>query len=116
METTLNLHLPGDFTVACELFHVEEAELLQGLLDHLSVHGVFSDAEGEAPEAMAAAFFQRFVLRLTESRPMPPIPAERKALHYRHLQRVLALARSGTASNEEGCRQAVEEWHSELNL
>lgn len=115
MELTRSFHLPQDFIIACELFHVKPAELLQSFIEYISVYGVFdSHSSLEDPQAIASIFCQNYFLHLQAKQPNPSIPSEKKALHLKHIEPILLAIRKGKKPDATTYTQAIFNWHKEI--
>jgi hypothetical protein len=115
MEVTRSFYLPQDFIIACELFQVKPAELLQSFIQHISVYGVFNNHHlTEEPQAIASIFSQNYFLRLNDTRPKPCIPLDRKALHLKYIQPILLSIHRGVPLDGATYRQLILDWYEEI--
>lgn len=117
MEVTRLFSLPEDFIIACEICHVNPADLLQTFIEHVTVYGVFNSYPSqEEPQAIASVFCQNYFLHLNNTRTRPHIPPERKTLHSKHIAPILLSIQKGKKPDTTTYSQLILNWYKEIKL
>ena len=110
METTINITIPDDFRIACEIFDIPQREIIQLIVDRISLPFFFSHPADTQKWATLV-----FLGHVDNGRPYDETEME---FHKPYMTQVLdvvphILAEEFGNSNEaeEAARKVVKKWH-----